>query len=50
MNLKEKQEIAAIARRLVTLLQECDDEGFVDDVIGCIQDGDKTIIEPQRLR
>lgn len=49
MNLKEKQEIAAIARRLIALLQECDDEDFVDDVIGCIQDGDKTILDPQHL-
>ncbi len=37
----KKQEIAAAARKLIRLLQLCDDEDFVDEVVDCVQDCDE---------
>lgn len=36
LTLTEKQHIAATARTLIRLLQECDDEEFVDKVVDCV--------------
>lgn len=49
MNFVEKQEIAATARKLIRLLQICDDENFVDEVVGCVQDGDEAMIDSRYL-
>lgn len=38
MKLEEKQEIAAIARQLIKLLDNCDDKDYVEEVMGCIED------------
>lgn len=49
MSLTEKQQIAAIARKLIRLLMFCDDDDYVDLVISCVQDADTTPIEPECL-
>lgn len=49
MNLSEKQRIAAIARQLIRLLQECDDENFVEKVVDCVVNGDETPIIEEKL-
>lgn len=36
MNIYEKQKIASIARTLITELEFCDDEKFVELVLGCV--------------
>lgn len=38
MTLSEKQKIAAAARTLIFLLQDCEDEEFVDKVLACVND------------
>lgn len=38
MKLEEKQEIAAITRQLIKLLDNCDDKDYVEEVISCIDD------------
>lgn len=40
MTVSEKQKIAAIARNLIFLLEDCDDEEFVDKVLACVNDCD----------
>ena len=49
MSLVEKQKIAAVARTLIKLLLECDDSDFVETVVQCICDGDKTLLEVHLL-
>lgn len=49
MTLEEKQSIAAAARRLILLLQDCDDEEFVDSVVGCVTDGDWLPLLPEYI-
>ena len=39
MTVKEMQTIAATARRLIALLNECDDKDFVEEVVSCVKDG-----------
>lgn len=36
MTLEEKQLIAATARKLIRLLENCDDDAFVDLVVDCV--------------
>lgn len=36
MTLEEKQLIAATARKLIRLLDNCDDDKFVDFVLDCV--------------
>ena len=36
MTLEEKQLIAATARKLIRLLEDCDDDKFVDLVLDCV--------------
>ena len=50
MRLEEKQTIAATARALIGLLQNCDDEEFVDKIIECVRDGYDTPLRERRLR
>ena len=40
MTLSEKQKIVATARALIFLLEDCDDEEFVDKVLACVNDCD----------
>ena len=40
MTLKEKQTIAATARTLIRLLNECDDADYVEQVIFSVSDGE----------
>jgi len=40
MTKKEKREIAAAARTLITLLKRCDDEDYIDEVIQCVCDSE----------
>jgi hypothetical protein len=49
MTLKQKQEIAATARTLIRLLDNCDDGDFVDQVIECVASNDPYLIEVERL-
>lgn len=49
MTLTEKQEIAAAARRLIWLLQLCDDEVFVDTVLMCVEEADEQSLRPEYL-
>lgn len=36
MTVSEKQKIVAAARALIFLLEDCDDEEFVDKVLACV--------------
>ncbi len=49
MDFNEKVEIAATARKLITLLDQCDDMEFVDEVINCVVSNDATSIEVENL-
>lgn len=49
MNLNEKQYIAAAARTLIRLLQECDDDEFVDLVVCCVASGDDFSLEVENM-
>ena len=40
MTLEEKQLISETARKLIYLLDECDDDEFVDFVISCVASDD----------
>jgi len=39
MTTSEKQVIAATARKLILLLNECDDPDYVQRVVDCVVDG-----------
>lgn len=49
MELEEKQLIAATARKLIQLLELCDDGEFVDLVLNCVADGFDYPLEPHML-
>lgn len=49
MNIYEKQKIASIARTLITELQFCDDEEFVELVIECVATANDVPLEPEYL-
>ena len=49
MTLKEKQVIAATARKLIRLLEECDDNDFVDLVLECVASADGCLLEVERF-
>jgi hypothetical protein len=49
MTLEEKQVIAATARKLMRLLEECDDYDFVDLVLEYIASADSYPLEVERL-
>lgn len=49
MTLEEKQAIAATARRLIYLLENCDDAEFVDLVLNCVMSADSFGIEVGNL-
>ena len=40
MRLDNKQKIAATARQLIRMLEECDDSEFVDLVLDCVASAD----------
>lgn len=40
MTIEEKQKISAVARTLILLLHECDDEEWVQEVVACVYDGE----------
>ena len=47
MTLEEKQIIAATARRLIRLLEECDDGDFVSRVLECVESADSCMLEEE---
>lgn len=49
MNIYEKQKIAAIARTLITELEFCDDEEFVELVLECVTNANNVPLEPEYL-
>lgn len=49
MNIYEKQKIAAAARTLITELEFCDDEEFVELVVECVATADPSPLEPEYL-
>ena len=50
MNIDKKQAIAAVARNLIKLLENCDDKEFVELVLNCVADGNTFLLEPHMLR
>lgn len=46
MTTSEKQDIAATARRLINLLQNCDNEIFVENIVQCVADADSDSLRP----
>lgn len=49
MNIYEKQKIAATARTLITELEFCDDEEFVELVLDCVTTANPVLLEPEYL-
>lgn len=49
MTLSEKQKIAAAARALIFLLEDCDDEEFVDKVLACVNNCEPYGLEVSKL-
>lgn len=49
MTLEEKQLITATARKLIRLLEDCDDDEFVDLVLNCVMSADSFGIETENL-
>ena len=49
MNIYEKQKIASIARALITELEFCDDEEFVDLVLECVTSNNPVPLEPEYI-
>lgn len=49
MNIYEKQKIAAIARTLITELEFCDEEEFVELVVECVATANPVPLEPEYL-
>lgn len=49
MNIYEKQKIAAIARTLITELEFCDDEEFIELILECVATANSAPLEPKYL-
>ena len=49
MNIYEKQKIASIARTLITELEFCDDEEFVELVLECVATTNNVPLEVEYL-
>ena len=49
MNIYEKQKIASIARTLITELEFCNDEEFVELVLECVAIANNVPLEPEYL-
>ena len=49
MNICEKQKIASIARTLITELEFCDDEEFVELVLERVATANPVLLEPKYL-
>lgn len=49
MNIYEKQKIAAIARTLITELEFCNDEEFIELVLECVATANNVPLEPEYL-
>lgn len=49
MDIYDKQKIASIARTLITELEFCDDEEFVELVLECVTTADPVPIEVEYL-
>lgn len=49
MTLEEKQLIAATARKLINLLDNCDDEKFVNFVVDCVVGNLDYLLEVDKL-
>ena len=49
MTIEDKQKIAATARSLIYMLENCDDGEFVDDVISSVVSADTFLIEIYNL-
>lgn len=49
MNIYEKQKIASIARTLITELEFCDEEEFVELVVECVATANSVPLEPEYL-
>lgn len=49
MNIYEKQKIASIARTLITELEFCDEEEFVELVLECVTTANSVPLEPGYL-
>lgn len=49
MNIYEKKKIASIARTLITELEFCDDEEFVELVLKCVTTANPVPLEPEYL-
>lgn len=49
MTLEEKQLIAATARKLIRLLDNCDDDKFVNFVLDCVTDNLDYLLEVDKF-
>lgn len=49
MSIYETQKIASIARTLITELEFCDDEEFVELVLECVTTANPVPLEPEYL-
>ena len=49
MTLGEKQLIAATARKLIRLLDDCDNDEFVDLVLDCVTSNDDYPLQVENL-
>ena len=49
MTIEEKQVIAAAARKLICLLDNCDDDKFVDFVLDCVTGNLDYLLEAENL-
>lgn len=49
MTLEEKQVITATARKLIRLLDSCDDDRFVDFVLDCVVSNADYLLEVENL-
>lgn len=50
MTIKEKQFLAGYARELITRLEFCEDDDFVDLIVQCVISADKLPLEPENLK
>jgi hypothetical protein len=49
MTLEEKQLIAATARKLIRLLEDCDDDEFINLVVDCVVSNDDCLLYTNEL-
>ena len=49
MTLEEKQVIAAVARKLIGLLDNCDDDRFADFILDCVTSNADYLLEVENL-